>query len=123
MGRARSVWNTDVVVPAFRQQLSNAVTNQAAALDDICAGGKTLTRPDYFADVNISGGMPFCAKIKTYCLGSKADGEEEAPPWDGDTAADADAGGGCDVNGGGRGATMVLLGAIAIVLMRRASRR
>ncbi len=111
-------WNNAVVVPAFRNQLAKAITSDTAGLDNICAGGETLARADKFPTVNTTGGQELCLKVKTYCVG-KADGEEEAPPWD-EPAAEEMESGGCDTrNGVGSSWLAFLMGAIVLGLTRR----
>ncbi|HEY5936641.1 MAG TPA: hypothetical protein VIU61_18460 [Kofleriaceae bacterium] len=114
-------WNNAVVVPAFRNQLASAITSDSAGLDNICANGETLERADKFASVNTSGGQELCFKLQAYCVG-KADGEEEAPPWETDGEGEDEvetASGGCDAGNGAAGWFVLLLGAIAFGVTRR----
>jgi hypothetical protein len=112
-------WNNAIVVPAFRNQLAKAITTDGAGLDNICANGQTLARADKFASVNTSAGQELCLSVKAYCVG-KADGEEEAPPWETEQAEEQTATGGCDArNGVGSGWLAFLIGAIVLGLTRR----
>ena len=111
-------WNDSIVVPAFRNQLVKAITTDSATLDNICAGGQTLARADKFATVNTTAGMELCNRVKLYCVG-KADGEEEAPPWEeGGEPEETAATGGCDA-GSGAGGWLLFLGAALFGLARR----
>ena len=111
-------WNNTVVVPAFRNQLAKAITSDSAGLDNICANGQTLARADKLASENTSAGMALCNRVSLYCIG-KADGEEEAPPWEDEAEAAASASGGCDAGNGGSAWLVFLMAALGLGLTRR----
>ena len=117
-GRDRR-WNNAIVVPAFRNQLVKALTSDTAQLDNICADGRSLAIAAPAPTVDTSAGQELCFKIKSYCLGTgKADGEDEAPPWE-TGAEEQEQGSGCNAGGGNAGWLFMLLAASVAMLCRR----
>lgn len=119
-GRDRR-WNNAIVVPAFRNQLVKALTTDTAQLDSICAGGRSLAILSSAATVDTSAGQPLCFKVNAYCFASgKADGEDEAPPWE--TESEEQAAAGCDAGAGGAGWLLALFAASVASRTRRRHR-
>jgi len=87
-------WNSDIVGPWLRDQLTNAIASDDGTIGDACAVDLSVAQPA--AVVDVSTPPTFCLKLKTYCLGAggKDDGQDAAPPWEDDTPPSS---GGCSI--------------------------
>ncbi len=114
-------WNSVVVVPWVRDQLTNAITADASSVGDMCTAGITVEQPN--AVVNVSSPPPFCLKLTALCVGAggKADEEEVAPPWD-DGSQDTQSGG-CSVDSQGSPAGWLLVAFVGLGLVAGRRRR
>jgi hypothetical protein len=108
-------WDDSVVAPWLRDQLTHAITTDSASLGDPCAEGARLQIEEPNDRVNVSKKPNWCFKLKVFCLG-KADGPDEAPPWEDSPAPEvaevpmATETAGCQVGGQGTGSLIVVLG-------------
>ncbi|MBK7579952.1 MAG: hypothetical protein IPI67_07065 [Myxococcales bacterium] len=122
-------WNNAVVVPALLDQFVTTIAiDPAAPAKDVCAGGEGSLEPTQMTSaVDTSSPTEWCTHIKLYCAG-KADGTDEAPPWEDATAPSSsasDSSGGCSTQGQGPDspATLGLLAAAFALLSARRRRR
>jgi hypothetical protein len=113
-------WESTVVVPWLRNQLTQAITTDGNLVGDACAAGVDLQIKSPSPLVNVSTKPPWCFKLQAFCIG-KADAPDEPPPWD-DSANDSNKqeSAGCAIGSRGSASWMVVvLAGLALVTRRR----
>lgn len=111
-------WESSVVVPWLRDQLVHAITADDSSLGDACAAGVNLQAIHPAARRDVTTKPTWCLKLDVYCVG-KADGAEQAPPWEDPPAVTSS--GGCATGSGDASTVMILV--ILGLGYRRRSRR
>ena len=106
-------WDNLVVRPFLRQMLVDAITDDDAQFEYVCADLTESLLVDYDAPVDVSDGPDGCAIVSIACALGKADGDPVGgvPPPPGE-------GGGCNVAGAG-GGTLVWLAILSLARRRR----
>jgi len=115
-------WESSVVVPWIRQQLTQAITSDDSLVGDACAAGVNLQIKSPAPQVNVTTKPPWCFKLQAFCIG-KADAPDEPPPWD-DGSEDVQPSSGCSVGAGAGGSAAWMLATLlglAFVARRRRS--